>query len=94
MHALLGVIAGWAVVNGLAELFGAIRVRGLQPGELACAVAAISISALGTGLLVAAGPGGVRPWMISGYTLASGMLLIALGVGVRRWSRLGAHATA
>ncbi len=79
---LLNVIVAWAVLVGFSEVVGAIRLRRLIAGERVLAGMAIVSSAVGTVLLVVAGPRALgHPWLIDAYALLFGALLIALGVG-------------
>lgn len=91
--ALLSVIAAWAALAGFAETVGAIRLRRLLPGERALAGGGIVAFSVGVVLLVAAGPRALaHPWLVDAYALLFGALLIALGVGGRRWARSPARS--
>ena len=90
--ALTWLVAAWALVTGLLEIFAGVRVRHIVSGEwllfLAGAlsvVLAIIIFAnpgIGMALLVA--------W-VGAYAIISGIVLLGVAFRVRRWSR--AHSS-
>ena len=86
--ALLGLIAAWAILTGVAEIAAAIRLRKVIAHEWILALA--GAVALGFGLLLIAYPGtgalAMVLW-IGAYALATGILLIALAFQLRSWGR-------
>jgi uncharacterized membrane protein HdeD (DUF308 family) len=77
--ALLWVIAFWAIVVGVMEIMVAIRLRKEIKGEMFLALSG-ALSAL-FGILLIARPGAgalALTWMIGGYAIGFGLLLIAL----------------
>ena len=90
--ALLYVIAGWALATGVLEIVAAIRLRQQVRGEWLLALAGVLSIALG--LLLAffpkAGALAMVLW-IGAYAFIVGILLIALGLRLRKWLRKGDH---
>ena len=85
---LVAAVALWAVMTSFSEVVGAVRVRRLMRGERVLAMLGIVAAALAAVLLATAGPGFLaRPALINAYAVGGGALLIALGIGVLRWSR-------
>lgn len=83
--ALVLFIGIWAIARGVLDLVGAVRLRKVIAGEWLLALAgAMSIV---FGLLVfffpAAGAFGIA-WLLGAYAAAWGVVLIALGVQLRR----------
>jgi len=86
--ALLYLIAGWAVATGLFEVVAALRLREEIRGEWLMALRGI-LSVL-FGLALAIRPGAGAPalvWLIGAYAIASGVLLIVLGIWLRGWAQ-------
>jgi uncharacterized membrane protein HdeD (DUF308 family) len=87
--ALLGVIAAWAILLGIAEIAAAIRLRKMMTGEWALGLAGLLAVAFGV-LMIAyptAGALTIALW-IGAYAVVAGIVLIALGLQLRRWGRL------
>ena len=85
---LLYVIAGWAIVTGALEIAAAVRLRRHVTGEWLLALnGAVSI-AFGVLVVVAPLAGALAVvWLIGAYAFVSGVVLIALGVRLRRLAR-------
>jgi uncharacterized membrane protein HdeD (DUF308 family) len=84
--ALLFYIAIWAIATGLLELVAAIRLRKEIEGEFWLALA--GLISIAFGVLIVARPGvGVLSvlWMIGGFAIAFGLILIGLAFRVRRF---------
>jgi sporulation protein YlmC with PRC-barrel domain len=82
--ALLYLVAAWAIVTGILQLVGAIRLRQEIEGEWLLILSGI-LSVI-FGVLLAALPGvGILAlvWLIGAYAVASGILLIILAFRVR-----------
>lgn len=89
--ALLFVIAGWAMVMGVATIVAAIRLRKLIVGEWRLALFGFMSVAFGVILVAAPGVGALAMVLwIGGYAIVAGMLLISLGMRLRGWGRLHA----
>jgi len=83
--ALLYFVAAWAIVTGIFEIVGAIRLRREIEGEWALILGG-ALSVLFGVLLVAVGPGvGLLSlvWLIGVYAVAFGVLLLILAFRVR-----------
>src|SRR5438552_1580650 len=82
---LVIVIAAWAVVNGIAEIVAAIRLRKEITGEWLLVVAGIASILFGIALFLNPFIGAlVLVWWIGGFAFAFGILLIMLGFRMRR----------
>jgi uncharacterized membrane protein HdeD (DUF308 family) len=85
---LLMLIAAWSLLTGIAEIVAAIRLRKQIEGEWLLGLSGVLSVALGilfflmpfTGALV------VAMW-IGAYAVVFGVLLIALGIKLRTWTR-------
>ncbi len=79
------VIAFWAILTGIAELFAAIRLRRHLRGELILLVTGILSILFGAFLLARPIVGAVFfVYVLAGYGLVFGVLLISLGMRMRR----------
>jgi len=82
---LVIVIAAWAIVNGVAEIVVAIRLRKETSGEWLLIVAGIASILFGVCLFLNPLIGAlVLVWWIGGFTFAFGILLMVLGFRARR----------
>ena len=82
--ALVLLIAAWAIVTGIAEILAAIELRKVIDGEWVLGLA--GILSVVFGILVAAQPGAgalALIWVIAGYALLFGIMLIVLAFRVR-----------
>lgn len=91
---LLFVIATWAVLTGIAEIATAIRLRRYVRGEWMLAVTGVLSVAFGVLLAVNPGPGALAvTWLIGGYAIVFGALLVGLGVRLQRFIRIADYPT-
>lgn len=89
--ALMFVIAGWAMVTGIATIAAAIELRKVIVGEWRLVLFGLMSVAFGVILLAAPAVGALAMVLwIGGYAIVSGVLLISLGMRLRSWGRLHA----
>ena len=83
--ALLYFIAAWAIVSGILEIVGAIRLRQEIVGEWALGLSGALSVLFGVLLAVILAPAGLLSlvWLIGAYALAFGVLLLVLAFRVR-----------
>jgi uncharacterized membrane protein HdeD (DUF308 family) len=82
--ALVFFIAAWAVLTGIFEIVAAIRLRRLLTGEWLLMLSGVLSIAFGVLVFAfpAAGAVGIA-WVLGAYALATGVILVSLGVGLR-----------
>ncbi len=81
---LLYLIAGWAIVTGLLEIFAAVQLRRQIQGEWLLGLSGILSIIFGILLAIQPGSGALAlVWLIGGYAVVLGVLLIALGLRLR-----------
>jgi uncharacterized membrane protein HdeD (DUF308 family) len=83
--ALLYVVAAWAIVTGILEIVGAIRLRQEIEGEWVLGLSGALQVLFGVLLVVIPAPAGLLSlvWLIGAYALAFGVLLLVLAFRVR-----------
>ena len=88
--ALLYFIAAWAIVSGILEIVGAIRLRQEIEGEWALGLSGALSVLFGILLVVIPAPAGLLSlvWLIGAYALAFGVLLLVLAFRVRSASEV------
>jgi uncharacterized membrane protein HdeD (DUF308 family) len=87
---LLMVIAGWAVLTGIAEIATAIRLRKEIQGEWLLAASGILSIVFGGLAFAYPGAGALALlWMISAYSILLGVLLLGLAWRLYTWHRGG-----
>jgi uncharacterized membrane protein HdeD (DUF308 family)/sporulation protein YlmC with PRC-barrel domain len=86
--ALLYFIAAWAIVSGILEIAGAIRLRREIEGEWALGLSGALSLLFGVLLVVIPAPAGLLSlvWLIGAYALAFGVLLLVLAFRIRKES--------
>ena len=81
---LLYLIAGWAIVRGIFEIVIAIEFRKVLVGEWMLIVAGVVSILFGALLIMNPGAGALSViWIIGGYALVFGALLVALSFRVK-----------
>ncbi len=84
--ALLYVIAAWAVVTGVLEIAAAIRLRRPIRGEVRLGLNGLLSIAFGVLTVLIPGGGALTiVWLIGGYAILFGGLLLGLAFRLRRW---------
>jgi uncharacterized membrane protein HdeD (DUF308 family) len=85
---LLYLIAAWALVTGVLEIFAAVKLRKAITGEWLLVLSGILSVALGVLLVLFPGPGALALviW-IGAYAFVFGALLLALGLRLRALRR-------
>jgi uncharacterized membrane protein HdeD (DUF308 family) len=88
--ALLYFIAAWAIVSGILEIVGAIRLRREIEGEWALGLSGALSLLFGVLLVVIPAPAGLLSlvWLIGAYALAFGVLLLVLAFRLRGTSEM------
>jgi uncharacterized membrane protein HdeD (DUF308 family) len=82
--AVLYLIAAWAVVTGIVEVVAAIDLRRVIDNEWLLALGGIASIAFGVLLALQPSTGAVAvAWLVGGYAVTFGVLLIALGYRLR-----------
>jgi uncharacterized membrane protein HdeD (DUF308 family) len=82
--ALLYLVAAWAIVTGILQIVGAVRLRREIEGEWALILGGVLSVIFGVVLVVLPGPGILAlVWLIGAYAVVSGVLLIVLAFRVR-----------
>lgn len=83
--ALVLYIAAWALVTGVLEVVAAIRLRAEIEGEFWLGLAGLLSIGFGVLLMLSPGAGALALlWVIAAYAIVFGVLLILLGLRVRR----------
>src|SRR5579859_3110813 len=81
---LLYVIAAWAIATGVMEMVAAIRLRTFVVGEWALVVSGMLSLLFGLVLILAPVAGALAvAWLIGGYAIAFGVLLLMLALRLR-----------
>jgi len=86
------VIAAWAVLTGIAEVTTAIQLRRHLRGEWL--LAASGVLSIAFGVLLASKPGAgalAVTWLIGGYAIVFGALVVALGFQLHHWGQIADH---
>jgi uncharacterized membrane protein HdeD (DUF308 family) len=86
--ALIFVIAAWAIVIGILELVGAVRLRRQIQGEWLLALSGVASLVFGVLVTIAplAGALVIALW-VGAYAMVSGVLMVSLGIRLRSWGR-------
>lgn len=85
---LLYVIAAWALLTGILEIAAAVALRREMRGEWVLILTGIASMAFGVLLIVQPGAGIVTlAWLIGGYAMLFGILLVLLAFRLRGWAK-------
>ncbi len=92
--ALVYIIAAWALITGILEIVAAIRLREYIAGEWLLGLSGIVSVILGVLLMLHPGAGALAfVWLIGGYAIFFGILMIALAFRLRDFGqRFRTHA--
>ena len=83
---LIYMIAFWAVFTGILEIMAAIRLRHEITNEWFLALGGVLSIGVGILLFLQPAAGGLAIiWIIAGYALVFGILLVILGIRLRNW---------
>jgi uncharacterized membrane protein HdeD (DUF308 family) len=87
---LLYVMAAWAILTGALEIAAAIRLRKVIANEWWLGLSGALSVAFGTVLMITPATGALAViWLIGTYAIVFGMVLVALGVRLRRQPATG-----
>jgi uncharacterized membrane protein HdeD (DUF308 family) len=90
---LLGVIAAWAIMTGIAAFMTAAALRTEMSGDWPLPLAGVLALMLGVLLLVQPAAGALAvAWMIGGYAVLAGASQLALAIRMRHLAQEIAHA--
>jgi uncharacterized membrane protein HdeD (DUF308 family) len=93
--ALLALIAAWSILHGVFEVVGAIRLRREIRGEGLLILSGLLSVAFGVAVLIWPGAGALAlVWLIGGYAIVFGVLMIVLSFRLRRHRPAAATAAA
>jgi uncharacterized membrane protein HdeD (DUF308 family) len=85
--ALLFVIATWAILTGVIEVYAAIRLRRVIDNEWALVLSGVLSVAFGILLLAQPGAGVLTVvWLIGGYAIAFGIVMLVFAYRLREVS--------
>jgi uncharacterized membrane protein HdeD (DUF308 family) len=85
---LLFLIAAWAMVTGVFSVIAAIRLRKEIEGEWALALSGILSVLFGLALVIVPAAGALAvAWLIAAYSIAFGVIMLALAFRLRRFAR-------
>jgi len=83
-EALVLIIAAWAIITGILEIVGAIRLREQIRGEFWLGLAGVASILFGGVLFLFPGAGALSlVWLIGGFAIAFGAFLVVLGWRLR-----------
>jgi uncharacterized membrane protein HdeD (DUF308 family) len=86
------VLAAWAIVAGVVQIVAAWRLRAEIRGEFWLGLAGVLSLLFGITLLLWPGAGALTMmWLIAGYAVLSGIVLIAWGLHLRRLHAADEH---
>jgi len=81
----LYLLAAWAILSGIVEMVAAYRLRNEIRGEFWLGLAGVLSLLFGVMLVIRPGAGALTvAWLIAGYSVLFGVVLIAWGLHLRR----------
>jgi uncharacterized membrane protein HdeD (DUF308 family) len=84
---LLFFIAGWAIVTGVFEIIGAIKLRKEIDNEWLLILGGIISVLFGVGMMLAPGAGALAlVWVIGAYSVVLGVIFVALAFRLKKHS--------
>ena len=84
---LLFFIAGWAIVTGVFEIIGAIKLRKEIDNEWLLILSGIISVLFGVGMMLAPGAGALAlVWVIGAYSVVLGVIFVALAFRLKKHS--------
>lgn len=84
---LVYMIGFWAILTGVAEITAAVAFRKEMANEWALALGGALSIAVGAFMVIAPGTGALAlVWLIGAYAIVFGIMLVAAGLVLRRWS--------
>ena len=90
--ALLLIIAVWAIVRGILEIFAAIRLRKIINNEWLLVLGGIISVLFGVFIMARPGSGALSLiWIIGAFAIAHGILLIALSFKLHKLGSMARH---
>ena len=82
---LLFFIAGWAIVTGVFEIIGAIKLRKEIDNEWLLILSGIISVLFGVGIMLAPGAGALAlVWVIGAYSVVMGVIFVALAFRLKK----------
>jgi uncharacterized membrane protein HdeD (DUF308 family) len=82
---LLYFIAGWAIVTGVFEIIGAIKLRKEIDNEWLLILSGIISVLFGVGMMLAPGAGALAlVWVIGAYSVVMGVIFVALAFRLKK----------
>ncbi len=82
---LLFFIAGWAIVTGVFEIIGAIKLRKEIDNEWLLILGGIISVLFGVGMMLAPGAGALAlVWVIGAYSVVMGVIFVALAFRLKK----------
>ena len=88
------LIVAWAIITGALEVLGALRLRRIVKGTMVTGERLLGASGLlsllfGGVIALQADPGQAAfTWVLGGYAILSGILLLTLALNIRSWRPL------
>ena len=89
---LFYLVASWAIVAGIAQIFAAIQLRKVVRGEWLLILAGVLSIVFGLFMFARPAAGLLSViWVIAFYAVLEGLLLVVLGFRLRSWAKYSAQ---